>query len=116
MTTKLKVGIIGVGGIARVHIPGWEASEHAELVAGCDILMQRVKSNANSVDGPVLVSKFAIEKEVRAVDQLYVMPRESFYPDLRALEVPHQADISTALASCRAQLPRPLTMFFGIAV
>ena len=33
----LKVGIIGVGGIARTHIPGWEASTDAELVAGCDV-------------------------------------------------------------------------------
>ena len=32
----LKVGIIGVGGIAGTHVPGWAASEHAELVAGCD--------------------------------------------------------------------------------
>lgn len=33
----LKVGIIGVGGIARTHIPGWNASEHAEIVGGSDI-------------------------------------------------------------------------------
>jgi len=33
----LKVGIIGVGGIARTHIPGWVASEDAELVAGSDV-------------------------------------------------------------------------------
>ena len=37
MAGKLNVGIIGVGGIASTHIPGWEASEHAELVAGSDI-------------------------------------------------------------------------------
>ncbi len=37
MSSKLKVGIIGVGGIARAHVPGWEASEHAELAAACDI-------------------------------------------------------------------------------
>jgi len=37
MSRTLKVGVIGVGGIARVHMPGWEASEHAEVVAGCDI-------------------------------------------------------------------------------
>ena len=37
MARKLKVGIIGVGGIARMHLPGWEASEHTEVVAGCDI-------------------------------------------------------------------------------
>ena len=35
--TKLKVGIIGVGGIARTHIPGWQASPDAELVAGSDL-------------------------------------------------------------------------------
>jgi len=33
----LKVGVIGVGGIARTHMPGWEASEHAEVIAGADI-------------------------------------------------------------------------------
>ncbi|MCX7681919.1 MAG: Gfo/Idh/MocA family oxidoreductase [Anaerolineae bacterium] len=35
--STLKVGIIGVGGIARFHMPGWEASEYAEVVAGCDV-------------------------------------------------------------------------------
>jgi predicted dehydrogenase len=37
MSEKLKVAIIGVGGIARVHMPGWDASEHTEVVAGCDV-------------------------------------------------------------------------------
>jgi predicted dehydrogenase len=34
----LKVGVIGVGGIARTHMPGWAASEHAEVIAGSDIV------------------------------------------------------------------------------
>jgi len=33
----LKVGVIGVGGIVKVHMPGWHASEHAEVVAGSDV-------------------------------------------------------------------------------
>lgn len=33
----LKVGIIGVGGIAHTHLPGWAASSHTEVVAGSDI-------------------------------------------------------------------------------
>jgi predicted dehydrogenase len=37
MTKTLKVGVIGVGGIARTHMPGWQASEHAEVIAGGDI-------------------------------------------------------------------------------
>ena len=37
MAASLKVGIVGVGGISRSHLPGWEASEHAEVVAGSDV-------------------------------------------------------------------------------
>ncbi len=37
MSKTLKVGVIGVGGIARTHMPGWAASEQAEVVAGSDI-------------------------------------------------------------------------------
>ncbi|MEE8391615.1 MAG: Gfo/Idh/MocA family oxidoreductase [Anaerolineae bacterium] len=37
MSKTLKVGVIGVGGIAKVHMPGWAASEYAQVVAGCDI-------------------------------------------------------------------------------
>lgn len=33
----LKVGIIGVGGIAHTHMPGWAASPHTEVIAGSDI-------------------------------------------------------------------------------
>jgi predicted dehydrogenase len=34
---KLNVGIIGLGGIAHFHVPGWQASPYAELVAGSDV-------------------------------------------------------------------------------
>jgi predicted dehydrogenase len=37
MAGKLKVGIVGVGGIAGTHLPGWAASDDAELVAGSDV-------------------------------------------------------------------------------
>ena len=40
--SKIKVGIIGIGGIAKLHVPGWHLSEQAELIAGSDIN----KSNA----------------------------------------------------------------------
>ena len=35
--TTLKVGVIGTGGIVRTHMPGWEASPHAEVIAGADL-------------------------------------------------------------------------------
>ena len=37
MTKALKVGVVGVGGIAKTHMPGWAASEVAEVVAGSDV-------------------------------------------------------------------------------
>jgi predicted dehydrogenase len=44
MTKMLKVGVIGVGGIFQWHMPGWEASEHAEIVAGADINADALKN------------------------------------------------------------------------
>lgn len=37
MKKTLNVGIIGVGGIARTHMPGWASSPHTQVVAGCDV-------------------------------------------------------------------------------
>ncbi len=44
MADILKVGVIGVGGIARTHMPGWEASELAEVVAGSDVARQPLEA------------------------------------------------------------------------
>ncbi|NSW52758.1 MAG: Gfo/Idh/MocA family oxidoreductase [Anaerolineae bacterium] len=37
MSKILKVGVVGVGGIAHTHMPGWEKSDLAEVVAGSDV-------------------------------------------------------------------------------
>ena len=37
MTKTLKVAVIGVGGIAKTHMPGWAQSPLTEVVAGADI-------------------------------------------------------------------------------
>ena len=37
MGEVLRVGVIGLGGVSKTHMPGWRASEHAEVVAGSDI-------------------------------------------------------------------------------
>jgi len=37
MKKKLKVGFIGMGGIAHTHVPGWQASPYTEVVAGSDV-------------------------------------------------------------------------------
>lgn len=44
MSKTLKVGVIGVGGIAKTHMPGWAASTHAEVVAGSDVMDNMLQS------------------------------------------------------------------------
>ena len=41
MKDKLKVGVIGCGGISGVHIPALMAMDEAEIVAVCDIKQDR---------------------------------------------------------------------------
>lgn len=44
MSKILKVGVVGVGGIAKTHMPGWAASEYAEVVAGSDISAEALEN------------------------------------------------------------------------
>ena len=41
--SKLKVGVIGVGGISEMHIAGYKANPNVEIVAFCDINEDRLK-------------------------------------------------------------------------
>lgn len=50
MTNKLKVGIIGVGGIAKAHLPGWQESPYAEVVAGSDVSETALKTWGEKYD------------------------------------------------------------------
>ncbi len=61
----LKVGIVGVGGIAKTHMPGWTASGLTEVVAGCDI-----DSNALQKWGP----QFGVQKLVTDWQELVADP------------------------------------------
>lgn len=46
MAKKLKVGVIGVGGIAKTHFPGWKSSPDAEVVALADPMSHVLKQVA----------------------------------------------------------------------
>ena len=43
MEKKIKVGVIGVGSIAEMHIAGYKADPRVELAAFCDINEERLK-------------------------------------------------------------------------
>ncbi len=50
MSKSLKVGVIGVGGIAQTHFPGWLESPHTELIAVADICEETAERVGNEQD------------------------------------------------------------------
>ncbi|MCA9410837.1 MAG: Gfo/Idh/MocA family oxidoreductase [Candidatus Omnitrophica bacterium] len=60
MSHQLKVGLIGVAGIARRHFPGWKESPHTELVALGDINPEILK----------------VRGEEQGITQLYENPED----------------------------------------
>ena len=46
MAKKIKVGVIGTGGISRMHIEGYQKCPNVEVIAACDIDEARVKEAA----------------------------------------------------------------------
>ena len=89
MSSTLKVGVVGVGGIAKVHYPGWMESPHAELVALADI------------NGDVL-KKFG---EKLGVGLLYEKPEELFANeeiDIVDICVPNRVHAPLTIAALEA--------------
>ncbi len=50
MPKKLRVGLIGAGGIAQAHMEGWQQSQHADVVAICDIKRNACEDTAERWD------------------------------------------------------------------
>jgi myo-inositol 2-dehydrogenase/D-chiro-inositol 1-dehydrogenase len=66
MTDPLRVGIIGGGWIARVHVPAIDAAPGLELVAACDTAIER----AEAISGPRGGTAYASWEEMLAHEQL----------------------------------------------
>ena len=55
--TKLKIGVIGCGSIAKFrHLPEYEANESVEIIAVCDIVEDRVKETAEKYNAKAYTS------------------------------------------------------------
>ncbi len=50
MAKKLRVGLIGAGGIAQSHMRGWKENQDAEVVAICDIKRKAREDTAKRWD------------------------------------------------------------------
>lgn len=68
MDKKLKVGVIGAGGICRsCHMPGYSRMENVEVVAICDIRVEKAKELAEKYGVPRV---FADYKDLLALPEL----------------------------------------------
>lgn len=89
MADTLKVGVVGVGGISRTHMPGWAASPLAEVVAGSDVV-------------PTVLETWG---EAHGITQLTTDPAELFAdPDIDIVDlcVPNMYHSSLAIAALEA--------------
>jgi sugar phosphate isomerase/epimerase len=50
---KIRVGLIGCGGISGAHLPHLSASEDVELAAFCDVVVERAQKHADKYGGAV---------------------------------------------------------------
>ena len=65
MDKKLKLAVIGAGGIARVaHLPAYKNMDNVELVAICDIIEERAKEKAEEYNIPAVYTDY---KDVKTV-------------------------------------------------
>jgi predicted dehydrogenase len=59
MASKLKVGVVGAGGVVRAfHMPGWAAVNDAEVVAVCDIHQETAEKLAHDFQIPTVYSDY----------------------------------------------------------
>lgn len=82
MTKTLKVGVVGVGGIARTHMPGWKKSEHAEVVAGSDVSEELLKNWGAENDVTKLTTRFEDLLEDKDIDIIDVCTPSAYHAPL----------------------------------
>ncbi len=71
--TKVKVGIIGCGGIAQgQHIPSYKKLENAKIIACCDVVEEKAKQAASKFDIPQYFTDYQDLLEIDEIDAVSV--------------------------------------------
>lgn len=71
MSKKLKIAVIGAGGIARnAHLPGYARMSNVEIVAICDILKDRAEAVAKEFSIPAFYTDYKDVFEIPGLDAI----------------------------------------------
>ena len=85
MTKKLKVGIIGCGGIANgKHLPSLSKQKQVELVAFCDIIVERAEKAAKQygVEDSLVVKDYKELLKDESIDVVHVCTPNSSHAEI----------------------------------
>jgi predicted dehydrogenase len=108
MSKKLKVGIIGCGGIANgKHLPALSKNEHVELVAFCDLVEERaVKASKDyGMDGSKVYTDYQVLLKDNSIDVVHVCtPNDSHsYITIASLEADKHVMCEKPMAKTTAE-------------
>jgi predicted dehydrogenase len=78
---KVRIGLIGTGGIGQAHIKSLQQIAEAQIVALCDIDEQRVRAVAEPLDVPFYTDSAKMIAEA-AMDALYVCVRPDAHGEI----------------------------------
>ncbi|MEW6359855.1 MAG: Gfo/Idh/MocA family oxidoreductase [Planctomycetota bacterium] len=71
--SKIKIGVIGCGGIARnQHMPGYAKLPYAEIVACCDVVEASAKAAAQQFNVPQVFSDYKKLLKIKEIDAVSV--------------------------------------------
>jgi len=89
MAKKIKVGLIGAGGISNMHIGGYQESPRAEVVAICDVKPAAAEAQAAKYDIPNVFASADALLKLKEIDAVSVVTpnynhKESSIKALRA--------------------------------
>ena len=88
MGEKVRVGIIGCGGIANgVHLPSLREIDDAEIVAVCDLIEERARKAADEYGAPAVYVLYKQMLAAEELDAVFVLtePDALFRPALNCL-------------------------------
>jgi predicted dehydrogenase len=72
MARTIKVGVIGTGGISRVHLEGYQKLPNVEIVAVCDLIPERAKAKAETFKVPKVFTSAAELLKLKEIDAVSV--------------------------------------------